>query len=416
MTKFQVAIVADFLEERWPSMNLLAEQFVSAQNQLSGSNSDDLGIVTSADFSCRLIRPPMRRRFSRPEQNVGRGYTLDRLVGRFYDYPRFLHKQRPQFDLFHLGDHSYSQLVHCLPPGRTVVTCHDLDTFRCLWEPGHAGRGPFFVAMTQRILSGMQKAAHVCCVSRATRDELLVRRLMPPDRVSVVHMGVNPILLETADPDAQRFIEQEVLMTNGSSTQEVRLLHVGSTISRKRIDLLLEVFNQLRTLVPYAVLYRVGGPFTETQSALAERLGVAPHIRVLPFISHQQLAALYRRVALTLLPSDAEGFGLPVVEALACGTPVLASDLPVLREAGGAAATYARVGDVAEWVANAKVLLTEQRDNPVAWTARKEACRKQGMSFSWKETARRTANIYRDLLGNRGGSGGPTPDLIGSET
>jgi glycosyltransferase involved in cell wall biosynthesis len=416
MAKCQVAIVADFLEEGWPSMNLVAEQLVSAQNKLFSSDSDASGVVTSGYCSCCLIRPPMRRRFSRPEQNVGRGYTLDRLVGRFYGYARYLRKLRSQFDLFHLADHSYGQLVHGLPPGRTIVTCHDLDTFRCLWEPGHAGRGPFFVSMTRRILSGMQKAAHVCCVSRATRDELLVRRLMPPDRVSVVHPGVNPTLLEPADPDAERFIEREVLMADGSGTQEIRLLHVGSTISRKRIDLLLEVFNQLRTVEPYAVLYRVGGPFTDAQRALAERLGVAPHIRVLPCISHQQLAALYRRVALMLLPSDAEGFGLPAVEALACGTPVLASDLPVLREVGGSAATYARVGDVVEWVAHSKVLLTERRDNPVAWTARQEACRKQGMTFSWKETARRTANIYHDLLGYGGGRGVPKHDLIGSET
>jgi glycosyltransferase involved in cell wall biosynthesis len=360
-----------------------------------------------------LIRPSMRRRFSRREQTAGPGYTLDRLIGRFYDYGRYLHKLRRQFDLFHLADHSYSHLVHELPPGRTVVTCHDLDTFRCLWEPGHAGRSTVFVAMTRRILSGMQKAAHVCCVSRATRDELLVRRLMPADRVSVVHPGVNPRLLESADSDAEKYIEHVALTANDASTQEVRLLHVGSTISRKRIEFLLEVFHRLRTQEPYAVLYRVGGPFTDDQRALAERLGVAPHIRVLPFISHQQLAALYRRVALVLMPSDAEGFGLPVIEALACGTPVVASDLPVLREVGGTATTYACVGDVAEWVAHSKVLLTERRDNPVAWTARQEACRKQGMTFTWKETAVRTASIYRDLLEHGDGRGVPTPDLIG---
>jgi glycosyltransferase involved in cell wall biosynthesis len=325
---------------------------------------------------------------------------LDRLVGRFYDYARYLRKVRPEFDLFHLADHSYSQLVHGLPPGRTIITCHDLDTFRCLWEPGHAGRGPFFVAMTRRILSGMQRAAHVCCVSRATRDELLDRRLIPPDRVSIVHPGVNPTLLEAADPDAQRFIEEQVFAAGGSEALEIRLLHVGSTISRKRIDLLLEVFSQLRRSEPRAVLYRVGGPFTGAQKNLVERLGVARHTRVLPFMSHRQLAALYRQVALVLLPSDAEGFGLPVIEALACGAPVLASDLPVLREVGGAAAAYAPVGDVAEWVARSNALLTERRDNPVAWAARQEACRTHGMTFSWKETARRTADIYRDLLGH----------------
>src|SRR5262245_52585084 len=125
MTKLQVGIVADFLEEVWPSMNLVAEQLVSAQNALCGSSSGHPGGPTGAEFFCRLIRPPMRRRLSRPGQTVGRRYALDRLGGRFYDYARSLRKLHPQFALFHLADHSYSQLVHGLPPGRAVVTCHD---------------------------------------------------------------------------------------------------------------------------------------------------------------------------------------------------------------------------------------------------------------------------------------------------
>src|SRR5690606_34378578 len=116
-----------------------------------------------------------------------------------------------------------SQLVHGLPPGRTIVTCHDLDTFRCLWEPG---RGPLFVAMARRILSGMQKAAHVCCVSRATRDELVERGLIPSNLVSVVHLGVNPKLLETADAEAESFIDQQLAAADGASAQAIRFLHV----------------------------------------------------------------------------------------------------------------------------------------------------------------------------------------------
>jgi glycosyltransferase involved in cell wall biosynthesis len=397
----RVAVLADFLEEGWRSMNLVAEQLVRSQNELGRPHGEAPGTEAVAEFCCHLVRPPMRRRLSGAGQASGRGYTFDRLVGRFHDYPRYLRRLRPQFDLFHLADHSYSQLVHELPAGRTVVTCHDLDAFRCLWEPGRGGRGPLFVAMTRRILSGMQKAAHLCCVSRATRDELLARGLMPPYRVSVAHLGTNPSLLEPMDPDADRAIEN-LLATNGSKPQEIRLLHVGSTIARKRIDVLLEVFGQLQRLEPRAALYRVGGPFTLAQTAQAKRLGVAEHIRVLPPLSEQQLAAVYRRVALVLHPSDAEGFGLPVAEALACGTPVLGSDLPVLREVGGAAATYARVGDVADWVAQARGLLAERDADPRAWAARRAACRQQGMKFSWAENARHTAGIYRNVLASAG--------------
>ena len=398
----RVAVVADFLEEGWPSMNLVAEQLVRSQNELGRLHGGAPG-MEATDFCCHLIRPPMPRRLSLPGQASGRGFAFDRLVGRFHDYPRYLRRLRPQFELFHLADHSYSQLVHELPPGRTIVTCHDLDTFRCLWEPRRGGRSLLFAAMTRRILSGLQKAAHVCCDSRATRDELLDRRLLPPDRVSVAYLGVDPALIEPLSSEAEESLDQ-LLAAHGSSPHEICLLHVGSTLARKRIDVLLDVFGGLRKLEPRAVLYRVGGPFTAAQKALAERLGVAQHIRVLPRISVHELAVLYSRVGLVLQPSDAEGFGLPVAEALACGTPVLASDLPVLREVGGTAAVYARVADVLSWVDQARALLAERDADPPAWAARRAACRKQGMKFSWAENARHAAVIYRNILASVGGT------------
>src|SRR5262245_47136927 len=111
----RVAVVADFLEEGWPSMNLVAEQVARALNALCRSDGTGAEAGDLATFCCQLVRPPMRRRLSRPGQASGHGYMLDRLVGRFHDYPRYLRKLRPQFELFHLADHSYSQLVHVLP-------------------------------------------------------------------------------------------------------------------------------------------------------------------------------------------------------------------------------------------------------------------------------------------------------------
>ena len=78
-------------------------------------------------------------------------------------------------------------------------------------------------------------------------------------------------------------------------------------------------------------------------------LGFGDAIVVLPALDRSTLAAVYRRCALLLMPSEREGFGLPVLEALACGTPVVASDAPALREVGGYAAAYCPVDDLEAW-------------------------------------------------------------------
>lgn len=342
-----------------------------------------------------LIRPVLRRRVSRWSR-VRVGWPLDRLLNRFYDYPCLLRRRRDAYTLFHVADHSYSQLVHELPAGRTIVTCHDLDTFRCLWD---GGRGRLFRAMTRRILTGLQKAAHLCCDSEATRDELLARGIVSAERASVVRLGLRPEL--TMPPTAGVEAKVEALLSDGSGRRDGRvdLLHVGSTIPRKRVDVLLEVFARIRREhAPAARLLRVGGPFTAAQQAQAERLGVASGVLVLPFLSAAELAGVYRRATLVFVPSEAEGFGLPVIEALAAGTPVLASDLPVLREVGGEAASYAPVADIDAWTERAGELLAERRGIPERWEARRERCRRQGTRFSWDETARQTAAIYHRIL------------------
>ena len=391
----RIALLADFLEEGWPSMDLVADML--AQHLPAALANSGL-VATSVE----TLRPTMRKRFSRVASSQrlltrfsGPAWAVDRLCNRFHDYPRFLRSRRAGFTLFHLADHSYSQLVHELPPERTLVTCHDLDTFRSLWEPAGVGRGWAFRTMTRRILTGMQRAAHVCCDSEATHDELLTRGLLTPERTSVVRLGLRPELTAPVDPAVEARVDDLL----ASQTDSVDLLHVGSTIPRKRIDVLLEVFARTKKEVePCARLLRVGGRFTAAQQAHAQRLGLADSIRVLPFLSPAELASVYRRAALVLVPSEAEGFGLPVIEALAVGTPVLASDLPVLREAGGSAAVYAPVGDVPAWTQQVGVLLVESRASPSAWHARQDRCRRQGEKFSWEETARQTVEIYRQML------------------
>ncbi len=139
MLPTRLALVCDFPEERWPSMDLVAEMVLT---YLGREHADRVAATrVCPPFRHRLTRWPMTRWLS-PARNA------DRVLNRFWDYPRTLgHLARwGELDLFHLVDHSYAQLVHELPPGRAVVTCHDLDSFRCLLEPGaspaRAGSAP----------------------------------------------------------------------------------------------------------------------------------------------------------------------------------------------------------------------------------------------------------------------------------
>jgi glycosyltransferase involved in cell wall biosynthesis len=141
----------------------------------------------------------------------------------------------------------------------------------------------------------------------------------------------------------------------------------------------------------------VGGLFTSSQQALSQKLGIADAMRVFPHLNQRMLAALYRRAAVTLLPSDREGFGLPVAEAMACGTSMIASDLPVLRETGGDAAVYCRPGDLQVWVPATMDALRERAEQGRSWRQRVAISLQQASRFTSMEYARRMSEIYSRL-------------------
>jgi glycosyltransferase involved in cell wall biosynthesis len=352
----------------------------------------------TSEIAVTQVRPAFQRRFIRlPLFPQSFAWNADRLMNRFVNYPRTLSSQCGNFDLFHLVDHSYAQLLHYLPPGRSIVTCHDLDTFRCVLEPQLEKRPRWFQAMASRILAGFRQAAHVICNSNATRDQLLHYNLFPSDKITVIHSGVHPAFGATPQPAAES--EAARLLQSNSSKDDIRLLSVGSTIPRKRMDVLLRVFAGVLAKFPKARLVRVGGPFTEAQQALARELGVEGAVMELPFISRDVLASIYRRVAVLLQPSEAEGFGMPIAEAMACGCPVVASDLPALREVGGTACVYCPVGDIEAWT-RAVLLLLEHNLEPegISFQLREQA-QAQVSRYSWSENARRTVGVYRQVLG-----------------
>jgi glycosyltransferase involved in cell wall biosynthesis len=147
----------------------------------------------------------------------------------------------------------------------------------------------------------------------------------------------------------------------------------------------------------------VGGGLDPEQRSLSRQLGIpSESIVELPFLARPVLAAVYRRSAALLAPSEREGFGWPVVEAMACGTPVVASDIPAFREVGGDAVTYVGVDDLSEWVEAVDRLLRERAD-AARWQDLRAGLLARARVFSLEAYARGIMAVYREVLGMRAG-------------
>ncbi len=373
----RLALLMDPREEGWPSMDLVGEALLE-------------GLAAHpTEVSAVSVRPPMPQ-VARRLPRLGlrnAAFNADRLLTRFGLYPGRALLARGRYDAFHVVDHTYSQLVHALPAGRTGVFCHDLDAFRSVLEPQRESRPAWFRLMARAQLAGMERAALVFHSTQAVRSELLARGVVDPSRLVWAPYGVSPEFHPGPDPTDR---SEEVLAPLGGRPY---LLHVGSAIPRKRLDVLFAVFAALRARHPELRLVQQGGTLGPTQRAQVESLGIGEALLQPTRQERPTLAGLYRRARAVLVTSEAEGFGLPVIEALACGAPVVASDLPVLREVGEDTCAYCPVGEVPSWVEAVDALLTGRQPPPS-----REARLARASRFTWAAHTRTVLDAYLRLL------------------
>lgn len=380
----RVGLVSDYLEESWPSMDLASDMLFK---ELAAQRD---GLIPSR------IRPRFVRRFTRFGPTSAKHlFNADRLLNRFLDYPRYLRQRIGEFDLFHVVDHTYAHLVSVAGGKRCVVTCHDIDAFRAALE-ANCDRGSWLMAkMARRIIDGLRGAAAVSCDSAATRDDLVRYRLAPDERLSVNPNGVAEVFTHRTDPCADAAARR---LLGAPKRDRFEIVNVGSTIPRKRIDVLLRLFAALRREMAGARLIRVGGALTPSQRQLMRELDLpADSIVETPFVPREVLAAIYRHAAIAVLPSQYEGFGFPALEAQACGTPVVLSDIAALREIGGPAATFCSVADVQQWTEAILTLAQERRENARQRRERVEAGIRWAARFTWKDHAQRVVQLYQSI-------------------
>ncbi len=330
----KLGIVCDYLEEGWISMDILAQRLVDR-------------VLPDSEIQPVQIRPPFQWRLKSWDRYLPKYFNGNRFINRFVDYPHYIKSRANDCEVFHIADHSYAHLLYNLPAAKTGVYCNDLDAFQSILEVDRYPRSWLYRQMSRHILTGMQKASIIFCPTEEVRRQIEYHQLVDPTKIIVAPPGVSvEYQLEPQPLDRTILDLQERL--NGNPF----ILHVGSCIPRKRIDILLATFAKLRAEIPHLYLVKVGGDWSIEQQQQIADLVLENSIFHLKNLPNSTISSLYQQAKLVLMTSEAEGFGMPVSEALACGSIVLASDIPVLREVGGDGAIYSPVGDIDSWVAH----------------------------------------------------------------
>ncbi len=285
------------------------------------------------------------------------------------------------FDVYH---QLHTDTLPVVPGRRLVVTLH--DTVALHWPDDE---GPM-AASAGRLL---RRAAAVITVSQFSRDAICTAFGVSRDAVHVIPNGVDVPQLNSAPPAGYR-----------PPVAGPYLLYVGGGTQRKNVPALLAAFARLTEDLAHKHLHLVlAGPVAGRQSSLRMTLEPRLNARVhfAGYVPDEHLGALYAQARLLVAPALYEGFGMPALEAMACGTPVVAANAGALPEVVGDVGVMVDPSDVLSIEAGMRRVLTESE---ASRRQRTDAGRQRCLGFSWGSAARRTLELYDEVASPRVGS------------
>jgi alpha-1,3-rhamnosyl/mannosyltransferase len=274
-----------------------------------------------------------------------------------------------------------------ITPGHFVVTVHDLFPFQ--FPEIHSG--PLPRRVNQMLIgNAVRRAGRIITPSKATA--LAVTQSFPQaaDRVVSIPEAADDRFTSPRNPEAEAAWQMRL------GIRPPYVFYLGQWKAYKNLPLLLEAFARVRRTHPNAQLVIAGDDprhpeVRERAAALPEGSAVLPGR-----LPESAVPDLYRGAAMVVLPSRAEGFGLPVIEAMACGVPVICSDLPVLREIADGVAVFCDPNDPAAFADAIGAML----DAP-ANAGRRQLGIERARTFTWERAAQQTVEAYEMALGVR---------------
>jgi glycosyltransferase involved in cell wall biosynthesis len=360
----RVALLCDLPSERWVSMDRYAKELSAGIKRVDPS------------IDIEFIRP------ERPFSNAkGKPHALLNHMWRYKVYP--LLARNVKADVCHILDHSYGHLAKQLPQNKIVITCHDLAPLM-LDRENHS----ITLRLWRNAIKGLHDAKKVIAISSNTKQDLVNHIGIQPASIPVVYFGISKQFKynTTLKSSARQML--------GVEENEKLILHVGSCIPRKNISTLLKALTKIE--LPFKFL-QVGGVFFDSDIQIMRSMNFADRVIQISSISDDELINYYNAADVFVFPSLYEGFGLPPIEAMACGLPVIAANNSALTEAVGNSGLLFDTLNVDALASSiTKVLI----DHNLATMLREQGLR-HASQFTWEKCATETIAVYRSIFDQR---------------
>ena len=287
-------------------------------------------------------------------------------------------------DLFHATDFA---LPYTLPATPTLLTVHDLSFVRV----PEAASPPLKAYLDAVVPRSVRRADHILADSKATKDDLMALYETPADKITVLYSGVDQRFRPVGEQAALESTRQTYGLGNTNY-----LLSVGTVQPRKNYSRVIRALAEVRATgldLHYAIAGAAGWLEDEMRRTIAST-EMTHFVHLLGHVDDDDLPALYSASRMLLMPSLYEGFGLPVLEAMACGVPVITSNISSLPEVAGDAGILVDPSDTGQ-IRDA--ILAVETDS-----ARREQLiqngYRQAAKFSWQESATKLLSVYMKLL------------------
>lgn len=291
-------------------------------------------------------------------------------------------------DIFHFTTHLDAPFWH---PCKTVATVHDLIPLVFPKEYiGYFTYAKRFHLKQQEL--AVRRADMVITISHTSKRDVIKYYGIKHKKIIVIHEGVDTIFHPMKDLSALERLRSHYKINKPF------ILYVGGTDYRKNFERMLTAFSHYKRKSKNKIILVVVGQknIKETRKLKKKtlKLGIENEVFWTGFVSNEDLVLFYNTAELLLFPTLYEGFGLPVLEAMACGTPVIASNIPSLSEVAGNAAILIDPYNIEEMAESIERVLKDAklRNNLI------NRGFKQVQNFSWKKTAKETLNVYRMLV------------------
>lgn len=289
------------------------------------------------------------------------------------------------YDIYHVTNHMLARYAKFRKP--CVVTLHDVLQFKYKDKLGGSLVSKIYSNLMLKSITSVKEADAVICVSEWSRLEAVKLLNLNPEKTFAIQNGLDHDLFRPFDKEKSR---EDLKLPKDKKI----ILNVGSEIERKNLDGVIKSFSEIVKTRKDVLLVRLGEK-TEKYDATIKELSLNDSVIYLEKLTDEKMAKLYSAADLLIMPSFEEGFGLPIIEAMACGCPVVTSNIGAMKEITDDAGVLVDPNDVESIQKGVEAVLNLDSSDTFKLT---QAGLKRASEFSWKKCAEDTIKVYEKVL------------------